>query len=44
LRRLDWGLPDPKGKPIEHVRVIREEIRTRVEQLVAAEGWQRSEP
>lgn len=44
LRRLDWGLPDPKGKPIEHVRVIRDEIRARVEQLVAAEGWQRSEP
>jgi arsenate reductase len=44
LRRLDWGLPDPKGKPIEHVRVIRDEIRARVEHLIAAEGWRRNEP
>lgn len=26
----DWGLPDPKGKPIEEVRRIRDEIRKRV--------------
>jgi len=39
LRRLDWSLPDPKGQPIERVRAIRDEIRTRVEQLIAAEGW-----
>jgi len=43
LRRLDWDLPDPKGKPIEHVRVIRDEIRAQVKHLIAAEGWQRSE-
>jgi len=30
----DWGLEDPKGKPIEKVREIREEIKARVEQLV----------
>ncbi len=43
LRRLDWGLPDPKGQPIEHVRIIRDEIRAQVGHLIAAEGWQRSE-
>jgi arsenate reductase len=43
LRRQDWNLPDPKGQPIERVRTIRDEIRRRVEQLIAAEGWRRSE-
>ena len=28
----DWGLPDPKGKPLEEVRRIRDEI----ERLVTA--------
>jgi arsenate reductase len=31
----DWGLEDPKGKPIEKVREIRDEIKSRVEELVA---------
>jgi arsenate reductase (thioredoxin) len=30
----DWGLPDPKGQPIERVRVIRDEIRLRVDALI----------
>ena len=30
----DWPLQDPKGKPIEAVRGIRDEIRARVEDLV----------
>ena len=41
LRRDDWPLPDPKGQPLARVREIREEIRARVAQLVAAEGWSR---
>ena len=41
LRRLDWIVPDPKGQPPERVRAIREEIHTRVAELIAAEGWQR---
>ena len=43
LRRQDWNLPDPKGQPIERVRAIRDEIRRRVEELIATEGWRRSE-
>lgn len=39
--RDDWPLEDPKGQPLERVRAIREEIRTRVEALVHAQGWQR---
>jgi arsenate reductase len=39
LRRMDWPLEDPKGRPIAEVRRIREEIRRRVEALIAAEGW-----
>ena len=30
----DWELTDPKGKPIEEVRQIRDQIKTRVEVLV----------
>lgn len=30
----DWGIEDPKGKPVEVVREIREKIRTQVEGLV----------
>jgi protein-tyrosine-phosphatase len=33
-RYIDWELPDPSGLPIEDVRVIRDDIRTRVEDLV----------
>jgi arsenate reductase len=38
-RRDDWPLEDPKGKPIERVREIRDEIRDRVQALIAHEGW-----
>lgn len=34
LRREDWPLEDPKGKPVERVRQIRDDIRGRVEQLL----------
>ncbi|HXN56481.1 MAG TPA: arsenate reductase ArsC [Myxococcales bacterium] len=40
-KRDDWPLTDPKGKPDEEVRRIRDEIRERVLQMVAAEGWRR---
>ncbi|HEX9774395.1 MAG TPA: arsenate reductase ArsC [Actinomycetota bacterium] len=30
----DWGLPDPKGKPMDEVRAIRHEVRRRVESLL----------
>ena len=33
---LDWNLEDPKGKPIEKVREIRDEIEQRVKELVAS--------
>jgi protein-tyrosine-phosphatase len=32
---LDWNLEDPKDKPIEKVREIRDEIDQRVKELVA---------
>jgi arsenate reductase (thioredoxin) len=38
VRRDDWPLEDPKGKPIELVRAIRDDIRARVEALVVREG------
>ena len=31
----DWGLEDPKGKPIEKVRQIRDEIEKRVLHLIS---------
>lgn len=32
---IDWALEDPKGKPIETVRKIRDEIEARVLKLIA---------
>src|SRR5512133_1268394 len=32
---LDWNLEDPKGKPIEKVREVRDEVEQRVKELVA---------
>ena len=34
----DWGLPDPKGQPMERVREIRDEIRARVDALLRELG------
>ena len=33
---VDWNLEDPKGKSIEDVRPIRDEIKLRVKELVAS--------
>ena len=41
LRRLDWPLEDPKGKPIERVREIRDDVRARVVELLREQGWAR---
>jgi len=30
---VDWSLPDPKGRPIEEVRRIRDDIERRVSEL-----------
>ncbi|MGH9982798.1 MAG: arsenate reductase ArsC [Nitrososphaeraceae archaeon] len=32
---IDWGIEDPKGKPIEQVREIRDEIVRRIKELAA---------
>ena len=39
LRRKDWALDDPKGRPPDEVRRIRDDIRARVERLVSEHGW-----
>jgi arsenate reductase len=39
VRREDWPLEDPKGQPADRVRMIRDEIGTRVSSLIDAEGW-----
>jgi arsenate reductase len=41
LRRDDWPLEDPKGKPIARVREIRDDVRARVVDLLRREGWAR---
>jgi arsenate reductase len=38
-RRDDWPLEDPKGKPRERVREIRDDIEARVRKLIAANDW-----
>jgi arsenate reductase len=42
LESLDWPLEDPKGKPVERVREIRDEIRSRVAELILVQGWGRA--
>ena len=42
VKRDDWPLEDPKGKPIARVREIRDEIRQRIEALLEREGWQQT--
>ena len=39
LKRDDWPLEDPKGKPVGRVRQIRDEVRSLVSALLAREGW-----
>jgi arsenate reductase len=39
LRRADWPLEDPKGKPLERVREIRDQVRERVAALLDREDW-----
>lgn len=39
LKRGDWPLEDPKGKPVERVRAIRDEVRARVLTLLQERSW-----
>jgi arsenate reductase len=41
LRREDWPLQDPAGRPIEEVRRVRDAIRDRVDALIERERLQR---
>ena len=42
LRREDWPLEDPKGKSVERVREIRDDVKRRVNDLLGREGWKRN--
>lgn len=42
LRRDDWPLPDPKGRPLDEVRAVRDDIRRRVAALLNAEGMSKA--
>ena len=39
VERDDWPLDDPKGKPIEAVRRIRDEIEKKVRELIKERKW-----
>lgn len=39
LKKIDWDLRDPKNQSIIVVRQIRDDIRQRVSQLLAEQGW-----
>ncbi len=41
VERDDWALPDPKGRPLEEVRTIRNAIKARVAALIESRGWGR---
>lgn len=38
LRRDDWPLRDPKGQPLDEVRAIRDDIKSRVQALLSQEN------
>jgi arsenate reductase len=40
---LDWNLEDPKGRPVQRVREIRDDIQRRVAALVNSHGWARAD-
>lgn len=40
LRRYDWPLSDPKGRPLEEVRAVRDDIRSRILGLLSSEGFE----
>ena len=39
VKRDDWPLEDPKSKPIERVREIRDDVKARVTTLFEREEW-----
>lgn len=39
VERDDWQLTDPKGRPTDEVRAVRDDIRQRVASLIASHGW-----
>ena len=41
LRRDDWPLPDPKGRPMDEVRAVRDNIKVRVAGLIRLRDWKR---
>ena len=41
VQKRDWPLEDPKGKPVERVREIREDVHARVSAFIAENGWSR---
>lgn len=42
VRRFEWVLEDPRGKALERVREIRDDIKRRVQELISEQGWSRS--
>ncbi len=43
VERDDWPLADPKGKPLDEVRRIRDEVEGRVRAFVLARSWLRTD-
>jgi arsenate reductase len=36
-RYLEWDLPDPKGRPLDEVRALRDDVARRIDSLLANE-------
>jgi hypothetical protein len=43
LRRDDWPLPDPKGRPMDEVRAVRDDIKARVSSSFRLKDWRRTQ-
>jgi arsenate reductase len=44
LERDDWPLEDPKGKSMAVVRGVRDDVKRRIEALIARRGWDGRSP
>ena len=44
VRRDEWSIADPAGRPLDEVRAIRDDIEKRVWKLIVREGWVRLQP
>ena len=39
LKIIDWRIEDPKDRPVEEVRIIRDGVKQRITEFILEQGW-----